>query len=269
MSPTIITIVQARCSSTRLPYKVLRPLAGKTVLSHVVERVQRSLLGGNVAVATTNDPADDPIAALCRQWDLECYRGHPTDLLDRHYKAARLYDADAIVKVPSDCPLIDPVIIDRVVGWYLQHKDRFDYVSNLHPPTYPDGNDVEIMSMGTLERAWREANRPYEREHTTPYIWDNPHLFRIGNVCWEEGLDYSMTHRWVLDYEEDYAFIKAVYHELYRENPLFGINDILGLLERKPDIALLNQKYCGVNWYRHHLTDLKTIREEETRILEF
>ena len=154
----------------------------------MVERVQKSSLAGTIVIATTTESSDDIIEKLCVKEGLNCYRGSQNDLLDRHYQAAKFYNADAVVKIPSDCPLIDPVVIDKVLQYYLEND--FAFVSNLHPATYPDGNDVEIMSMAAMTKAWQEATRPMEREHTTPYIWENPNLFTIGNVAWETGLDY-------------------------------------------------------------------------------
>ncbi len=259
----IVTVIQARTGSTRLPGKVLLDLVGQPLLVRMVERVQAARLAGTIVIATTEEAADDPIEALCLQHGLRCYRGSTEDLLDRHYQAGLLWNADAVAKIPSDCPLIDPAIIDRVFEVFLQND--YDYVSNLHPATYPDGNDVEIMRMEALQTAWREAQRPLEREHTTPFLWENPDRFRIGNVRWETGLDYSMTHRWTIDYPEDYTFIRAVYEELYPRNPCFGLQDILDLTERRPDIFALNSRYAGVNWYRHHLHELKTITADQTR----
>jgi spore coat polysaccharide biosynthesis protein SpsF len=161
--------------------------------------------------------------------------------------------------------LIDPQVIDKVLGAFLENPGAYDFVSNLHPPSYPDGNDVEAMSMAALATAWREAKRDLEREHTTPFLWENPERFCIHNVTWETGLDHSMTHRWTIDYEEDYQFIKIVYDSLYPQNPLFGLEDILALLERQPHIATLNAKYAGVNWYRHHVHELRTIAPAQTR----
>ncbi len=263
--PEIVTVIQARTGSTRLPNKVLRPLAGKPLLAQMVERVLASARAGTVVVATTTDPADDPIEALCRAEGYHCYRGDANDLLDRHYQAGRLFNAGAVVKIPSDCPLIDPAIIDRVIGFYLDHPGAYDYVSNLHPATYPDGNDVEVMSAAALETAWREATRPLEREHTTPYLWENPERFRIGNITWESGRDYSMSHRWTIDYEEDYRFIAAVYDALYPTNPTFGLEDILAFLDAHPEVGVLNAHLAGVNWYRHHLDELKTVSAAQTR----
>jgi spore coat polysaccharide biosynthesis protein SpsF len=261
----IVTVIQARAGSTRLPNKVMRPLAGKPLLTRMVERVAATELAGTVVVATTTHASDEPIVTLCREEGFHCFRGDADDLLDRHYWAGLAYHADAVIKIPSDCPLIDARIIDRVINFYLAHPGEFDYVSNLHPATYPDGNDVEITTMAALETAWREATRPMQREHTTPYLWENPDRFRIGNVTWETGRDYSMTHRWTVDYEEDYQFIRAIYEALYPADPRFSLEDILAFLAEHPEIEAINRHLAGVNWYRHHLDELKTVTAEQTR----
>ncbi|HAM53751.1 MAG TPA: acylneuraminate cytidylyltransferase [Nitrospiraceae bacterium] len=260
----ILAVVQSRCGSTRLPGKVMLPLAGKEALVRLVERVQRSTLLTHTVVATTTATEDDIILDLCGREGFACFRGHPTDLLDRHYRAGLAFGADVVVKIPSDCPLIDPAIIDRVIAFYKVNCGSFDFVSNLHPPSYPDGNDIEVIPMQVLEAAWEAAEKTFEREHTTPFIWDNPDRFRIGNVTWETGLDYSMSHRWVLDYWEDYQFIKRVYEELYSENPTFRMEDILHLLTEKLHIGEINKRHVGVNWYRHHINELKTIGHEQS-----
>jgi spore coat polysaccharide biosynthesis protein SpsF len=259
----IVTVIQARSGSTRLPGKVMMDILGRPLLLRMIERVQRAKLAGTIVVATTTESSDDIIEELCQKEGLLCYRGSKEDLLDRHYQAAKLYGADAVVKIPSDCPLIDPVVIDKVLQYYLD--EDYDFVSNLHPATYPDGNDVEIMSMNAIEKAWQNATRSMEREHTTPYIWENPELFTIGEVKWETGLDYSMSHRWTIDYPEDFTFIKTVYEHLYPVNPAFGLQDILDLTREKHDIYEINHKYAGVNWYRNHLDELKTITGDKTR----
>ncbi|WP_431215041.1 cytidylyltransferase domain-containing protein [Puia sp. P3] len=249
----IVTVVQVRRGSSRLPDKVFRPLSGKSLFVRQVERILQSKLCGQVVVATTTNAADDLVWEVCQQEGLECFRGHDQDLLDRHYQAALKYGADTVIKIPGDCPLIDPAVIDQVIAFYLENADKYDFVSNLHPATFPDGNDVEIMSLGVMEEAWKYAGRAFEREHTTPYIWERPERYSIGNVVMDGGLDYSMTHRLTIDYEEDYQFIKAVWEELYPVNPLFGVNDILALLERRPEIYNINRSLAGVNWYRNHL----------------
>ncbi|MCU0332026.1 MAG: glycosyltransferase family protein [Ignavibacteriaceae bacterium] len=251
--------------STRLPGKVMLPLAGKPLIIRMQERLSLSRYAGKIIIATTDDESDDQLFRLCKQNNLNIFRGHSLDLLDRHYRAAKKFNADVVIKIPSDCPLIDPEIIDKVIQYYISNRDKFDFVSNLHPPTYPDGNDVEIMSIKVLEDAWINAKKDFEREHTTPYIWENPDKFRIGNVVWETGLDYSMTHRFTIDYNEDYEFIKRIYDELYEDNKRFRLKDILALLEKKPEIKKINEMYTGVNWYRNHLDELKTISAMQTK----
>ncbi|MFN0014461.1 MAG: cytidylyltransferase domain-containing protein [Saprospiraceae bacterium] len=259
----IVTVVQARVGSSRLPGKVLLDILGQPLLLRMLERVQAASLVGSVVVATTTDPADDPIETLCFEHGLPCYRGSVHDLLDRHYQVGLLHSADAVAKIPSDCPLIDPAVIDRVFRFFWEN--HCDYAGNLHPATYPDGNDVEIIAMTALHRAWTEARRSLEREHTTPYLWENPHLFHTENIAWETGLNYSMSHRWTIDYPEDYSFIRTVYEHLYPEKPLFTLQDILDLTHNHPAIFSLNSRYAGVNWYRNHLDELKTVNAEETK----
>ena len=229
------------------------------------ERVSLAKSAGEIVVALTNEELDDQLALLCQKNNIKIFRGSSLDLLDRHYKTSKEYGAEVVIKIPSDCPLIDPHVIDKVILYYINNRDKYDFVSNLHPPSYPDGNDVEIMSFKALENAWINAKKDFEREHTTPFIWENPDIFRTGNVVWEKGLDYSMTHRFTIDYKEDYEFIKRVYDELYLKNKSFGLNEILKLLEEKPEIKKINEMYAGVNWYRNHLNKLKTISSEQTR----
>jgi spore coat polysaccharide biosynthesis protein SpsF len=241
------------------------PLLGKPLFVRQAERVKAAGLCGRVVIATTTLPEDDVIAGICDEECLDCYRGNPQDLLDRHYQAALYYGADVAVKIPSDCPLIDPAVIDEVIGYWMGHAGEFDFVSNLHPATWPDGNDVEVMSLAVLEQAWREACRPIEREHTTPFLWERPERFRIGNVLMKGGADFSMTHRFTIDYDADYRFIRAVFEALYPEDPLFGAGAILSLMERRPDIYAINAELAGVNWYRNHLDELKTVCAAQTR----
>jgi len=257
----IVTLVQARMGSTRLPGKVLKELLGESLLFRQLERMQKARLVGTIQVIMSDRPYDDVLASYCQEKGLAFFRGNENDLLDRHYQAAKLLAADAVVKIPSDCPLIDPSIIDEVIDYFL--ANNFDYVSNLHPASWPDGNDVEIMRMSTLETAWQEASRPLEREHTTPYIWEHPEKFSLGNISWNSGLDFSQTHRFTIDYEEDFLFIKEVYEQLYPANANFNLSDILQLLQEKPEIRALNAKYAGHYWYMNHLTELTQIDKEK------
>jgi len=261
-----LIVVQARTGSSRLPNKVLLPLSGKPLLQRMAERITAAHSPLELVIATTTDPADDAISTLCDRLGLGCFRGHPTDLLDRHYRAARAWRADVVVKIPSDCPLIDPAVIDQVLQRWTASSRDVDFVSNLHPATWPDGNDVEVMSFAALELAFRQARRPHEREHTTPFIWDQPDRFRIANVLWSAGLDYSMTHRFTIDYLEDYQFVTAVYDALWTPaRRVFPLEEILSFLKARPDVFAINSAYAGVNWYRDHLGQLRTVGPECTR----
>jgi spore coat polysaccharide biosynthesis protein SpsF len=261
----MVIIVQARMASTRLPGKVMLPVLGKTILALMIERLQMIQHQATVVIATSLNLEDDIIEQEARLLHIPCYRGDQNNLLDRHYQAALLHGADVVLKIPSDCPLIDPQAIDRVLNYFFEQTNTPDYVSNLHPASWPDGNDVEIMTMACLKRVWESANKTMELEHTTPYIWENPQLFSMGSVTWETGLDYSMSHRFTIDYQEDYLFIKRIFEELYPINKSFSCDDILDLLDRKPEIYRINAGYAGVNWYRNHLNELKTIQPEQTK----
>ncbi|MDP9048636.1 MAG: glycosyltransferase family protein [Bacteroidota bacterium] len=261
-----VIVVQARMSSGRLPGKVMMPILDESLLFRMIERLRMIRHEAQIIIATSQESIDDIIEQEALTMGVTCFRGSLNNLLDRHYQVAKQTGADVVLKIPSDCPLIDPKIIDDVLGFYFDNKNKYDYVSNLHPATFPDGNDVEIMTMDCLEQTWKEATRPLELEHTTPFIWENQDKFRIGNVVWDTGKDYSMSHRFTIDYEEDYQFVKRVFEELYPDNPGFTCKDILNLLEEKPDIYNINARYAGVNWYRNHLDELKTVSAGQTKL---
>lgn len=250
----VVTIVQARTGSTRLPGKVLLPLGDATVLDVMLGRVKSARLAGRIVVATTREPADDAITDIATRNGVAWYRGHTADLLDRHYQAALAHEADHVVKIPSDCPLIDPRVIDDVVGAYLARSDA-DYVSNLHPPTHVDGNDVEILRMDALAAAWRESSRPYEREHTTPFVWSRALRFRVANVA-AAGPNRAETHRAVLDYPEDYEVIRRVYDALSTGAAPFTVDDVTQYLDDHPAIAALNERHRGDHWYLRYRDEL-------------
>ncbi len=254
-----VIVIQARRGSSRLPDKILLLLAGEPLLLRLTQRVASSKTPKTIVIATTTNKEDDIVAGLCEDYGLNCFRGSESDLLDRHYNAGLEYNADVLVKIPSDCPLICPDVIDRVLEYYADNYTAFDFVSNLHPATYPDGQDVEVIPMHTLKTAFTEAEKVFEREHTTPFIWERPERFRIGNVRWETGLDFSRSHRLTIDYQEDYDFIKKVYEELFDERKIFTLCDIMILLDKKPWLKKINEMYAGVNWYRNHRGELKTI----------
>lgn len=266
MGDNTVIVVQARMSSSRLPGKVMMPILGKSLLYRMVERLQMIRHKALIVIAASQEQSDDIIEQEAVHIGVPCFRGSLNNLLDRHYQAAKKHPADAVLKIPSDCPLIDPRIIDEVLDFYFDAPGQYDYVSNLHPATFPDGNDVEIMTMACLEKTWQEASRQLELEHTTPYIWENPDKFRIGNIVWNSGKDYSMSHRFTIDYKADYDFINRVFEDLYPANPTFSCRDIVQLLEEKPEIYEINAQYAGVNWYRNHLNELKTISAGQTKV---
>jgi len=235
----IAAIVQARIGSTRLPGKVLMELSGKLVLEHIINRVKRSRLIDKIVVATTDKEENKAIIVLANKCNVASFAGNETDVLDRYYQAAREYQADTIVRITADDPFKDPEVIDRVIGCYLEHNGRIDYVSNTIKPTYPLGLDVEVFSFSAMERAWKETGEPYHREHVTTYIWGNPGKFRLENVAHDKNL--SFLH-WTLDTEDDLKFAREVYAALYREGEVFLMKDILDLLEKAPELRRFNEK---------------------------
>lgn len=240
----IVTVIQARMSSTRLPGKVLLPLAGEPSLTRMVERVRRAAQVDDIVVATTPAVEDDPIVACCEAIGVRYHRGHPTDCLKRHVDAVADLAADAVVKIPSDCPMIDPHVIDRVLSTFRARADAVDYVSNLHPGSWPDGNDVEVMHQRVLCEAAAQATEPFDREHTTPFIWSRPERYRLHNVCWHTGLDYSRSHRWVVDWRVDYELVAACFGALYpKYGPEFGVQHVLTFLAGRPGLSEINASH--------------------------
>jgi spore coat polysaccharide biosynthesis protein SpsF len=230
----IVGIVQARMGSTRLPGKVLMDLDGKSVLERVVRRLRRSKLVAEVVVATTILEKDDVIALECQRIGSVCFRGSEQDVLDRYYQAARECNADTIVRITADCPLIDPEIIDRIIECFL--RERADYATNDVPQTFPRGLDVEVFSMSSLKRAWKEATAPYQREHVTPYFYEHPEIFRVVSL---PGDIDSAPYRWTLDTEDDLKLLRAVY-DRFRNRDTFGYSEILALMSREPELMKLN-----------------------------
>lgn len=234
----ILAILQARMSSTRLPGKVLMPMLDRPMLSLQLERVRRSAQINTLVVATSSDSSDDPIAEMCETEKTGCFRGSLHDVLDRYYQAALPYDPTHVVRLTGDCPLSDPDVIDRVIRYHI--AESFHYTSNCHPPTFPNGLDVEVVSFPILRAAWQEAKEQYEREHVMPFIWQKPERFRIGNVVNSE--DYSQM-RWTVDHPEDYALVKEIFENLYPGNPKFGFREILAYVQSQPDLAHINAHF--------------------------
>ena len=210
-------------------------LAGRPMIERQIERMRRAKSLERIVLATSDDASDAPLAALCKELGIDCYRGSLTDVLDRYYQAALAFGATTVVRITGDCPLIDPQVIDKVVA--ASQAPGIDYASNTLTPSYPDGLDVEAMRMATLEAAWREAALPSEREHVTPFIWSRPQRFSLVNVRGEPDLS---ALRWTVDTPEDYAFVARIYDALYPGRPDFGTDDVLALLRRQPTLGELN-----------------------------
>lgn len=231
-----LAIIQARAGSSRLPGKVLKEVQGKTLLEHMIERVRAFKKAHKVIVATTQNPKDDAVADIANQLKTDYYRGSEENVLSRFYDAAKKFKATNIIRITADCPLIDPVIADKMFDHFL--KDQLDYLSNTLKPTFPDGLDVEIFTFGALETAFQNAVKPSEREHVTPYIWGNPQIFRLGHFSNPEDLSHL---RWTVDTETDLEFIREIYKQLYQPGRLFLMGDILQLLAKDPALAKINE----------------------------
>ncbi len=230
---TIVAVVQARMSSTRLPGKVLADVAGHPMLWQVVRRLRRARLVDRVVVATSETPTDDAIVQFCKQEGIDYFRGNETDVLDRYYQAARAFSADTVVRITSDCPLIDPSVVDKVVGRFLE--GGHDYVSNVLRYTYPDGLDTEVFSFAALERAWREARKDSEREHVTPYLRGNK--FRVVNVDNDEPTPRNL--RWTVDEPADLEFVRRVF-AAFADREYFGMKEVLDFLNQNAEVQELN-----------------------------
>ncbi|PYX35602.1 MAG: acylneuraminate cytidylyltransferase [Acidobacteria bacterium] len=230
----VVAIIQARMGSTRLPGKVLADLGGATVLARVVNRTRGATTVDEVEVATSIQTADDAIVKECMRLSVGCFRGDETDVLDRYYRAAQNCGAEAIVRITADCPLIEPELIDKTVNAFLDHQS--DYATNSLIVTYPRGLDVEVFTWAALVRAWHEAKEFYQRVHVTPYIYQNPQLFRLFSLTSESD---DSQYRWTLDTAEDLEIIRAIYVH-FGNRVDFHWRDVTALMDREPDLAELN-----------------------------
>ena len=234
----VVAAIQARMGSTRLPGKVLVSISGRPTIQRIAERLAVCQELDAVAVSTSVEARDDVIANRAVQLDLVCVRGSEADLIERLGRTAERTGADALVRITADCPLVDPALVDRVVGVWRRSAGRLEYVSNVFPPTFPDGLDVEVLSRTVLERLDREVSDPFFRESLTAYIREHPAAFEIANL--EHPEDLSRL-RWTMDYPEDLAFVEAVYRRLGPQGEIFGMEDLLRLLEWSPELRDLNR----------------------------
>lgn len=226
----MLTILQARMSSTRLPGKVMKPLIGEPMLARQIERVRRSKAAGRLIVATSTDASDDALVVLCRTLKVACFRGSLTDVLARFQGAAMAFGpTDHIVRLTGDCPLTDPEIIDATIALHI--REGADYTSNTGELSFPKGLDVEVFKAEHLKTAEREAKDPYEREHVTPFLYRNPDRFIQARLECNPPLGHL---RWTVDTQADFNFVEAVYEGLYRQKPDFTSEDIAHLTRDWP-----------------------------------
>jgi spore coat polysaccharide biosynthesis protein SpsF len=250
-----VAIIQGRMSSSRLPGKILIDIGGEPMLLRVVERARKAKTVDMVVFATTVDPSDDPVEAFCKEQGIPCFRGSLPDVLDRFYQAARMVQADTIVRLTADCPLIDPGLIDETVTLFRQ--SRADFAANRLPPpfkrTYPIGLDCEVCSFAALERAWQEASAPHDREHVMPYLYEVEGRFKVAL------LNYPVNHgsqRWTVDTPEDLELVRQLYARLAGRADFTWL-DVLALIECEPALARINARVAEKTMYeydkRHNL----------------
>jgi spore coat polysaccharide biosynthesis protein SpsF len=234
----VVAIIQARMGSTRLPGKVLQKIAGKTVLEHVVTRVKKSNEVDEIVIATTDKQEDDILVEEIRRLNTKYYRGSEDDVLSRYYYSAFENNADIIVRITSDCPLIDPFVTDKLISFFK--KNTYDIVSNagsdLGERTFPRGLDTEVFAFEQLRSAFEKSTEEYQREHVTPYIYE--HSDKI--YYYKNNEDFS-KYRWTLDTPEDMELIKQIYEQLYKGYHDFYLEEIINLFKEQPDLYKINQ----------------------------
>lgn len=237
-----IIIIQARMGSKRLPGKVLMSIKGKTILAHIVERLRHCESIQDIVVATSIEKKDNVVEDECNNIKVKCFRGSEEDVLSRYYNAALKNKADLIIRITGDCPVIDHLIIDKMIEKFceLDKIKKIDYMSNfdIMKNTFPRGMDVEIIKMDTLEVAYKYAEKLSEREHVTPYIYNNPNKFKLMGYINEEDLS---SYRLTLDTKEDFKLIETIYQNLYKKNNNFGMVDIINFIKSNPKLLQINK----------------------------
>ena len=233
-------IIQARISSARLPGKVMLKLANKEVLWHVVKRCQKSRLTDTVIVATSVNTSDDKIEKFCEKYGFSVYRGSLNNVLERYYFCAKKYNLKTIIRITSDCPLIDPAIIDMAIKKF--ERGRYDYLSNIikaNQTNFPIGLSVEVFSFLALEKNYKEAKTEYKKEHVTPHFYENMDKFKVAPII-KPLPGYNKSYRITIDYPEDFKLMQAVYKNLYLENDIIDTRKALAFLAKNPYIAKIN-----------------------------
>lgn len=244
--PRVITVIQARMTSTRLPGKVMMEVCGKPMLALMVERLSRVLTLDGIVIATTVNATDDPIAALANELGVGSYRGSEENVLSRVVGAAQEYKADIVVRTTGDCPLIDPEIVNRVIEAYL--NGDADYVTNTLERSYPIGMDVEVFSRAVLEEISERTSLAEDLEHVTPYLYKHPEIYRLQNVAVPMSL-YDPALRLTLDTEDDLKLIRIILTALYPQNTAFTLDDVVDFIRTNPELRNLND-HVEHKWLR-------------------
>lgn len=229
-------IIQARTGSTRLPGKVLMKLYDQPMLAHVIDRCKAIQSVDHVMVATTTDISDDAIVKLASRMNIDVYRGSETNVLSRYYEAAQSTQSDVIVRVTSDCPLLDPQISNKVVQAF-KADETLDYCSNTLQRSFPQGLDTEVFTFHALESAYRQAKEAFEQEHVTPYIYQHEKMFKLSQYVSPQNFSH---YRWTVDTLEDFKLVEAIYSKLYRPGIIFPWSDVLELMNEQPELARIN-----------------------------
>lgn len=233
----IAAIIQARMESTRLPGKIMKEIKGKSLLEHQIERIRKSKKIDQIIIATSVKESEQPIVALCEKLRIPYFRGSEQDVLERYYETAKHYGVDVVVRLTSDCPIIDPVVIDAIVYKYLELSSVTSYVSNTIERSFPRGLDVEVFSFEALEKAHITATLEAEREHVTAYMYSNKSDIKVANFKGE--FDYS-NNRWTVDTSDDFKLIELIINELYNPAEIFLLADVIALLMENPDWKKIN-----------------------------
>ncbi len=232
MKSNTVALVQARMSSSRLPGKVLMPICEKPMLELLLERLKRSLYLDDIWVVTSVDESDDVLAHFCAERNISCFRGSLTDVLQRYIEAADAAEADTIVRITGDCPLIDPELLDEALMRF-----KTGYLSNSIKRTYPRGLDFEIFDREVLLEIAKRAKTPEDHEHVTYYLTQHPEEFEIEQYQFNRDVS---SLRWTVDTQEDFLLVKNIFEELYKKNSEFSWKDALSLVEKNKSFQSIN-----------------------------
>lgn len=232
--PNPIIMIQARTGSKRFPTKVLSNIQSKPMIWHVINRLKKVKSKKQIVLITTKKKSDKVLLKIAEKNNISSFSGDENNVLNRHYECAKVFDADPIIRITSDCPLIDPNIVENILQFYLKHN--FDFVSNAIKPSYPDGLDTEIISFSALQKTAKLAKLKQDREHVTTYITNHPKKFKIHN--YSNSTDLSSL-RWTVDRFDDLVFVRKIY-SLMRPKKIFHMEQILKILEKYPDLLKIN-----------------------------